>query len=235
MGKISRRDFLKFTATAGSTLVVGGCFPTISKEPDVILNGTAGDAKKISGLWPEFQSMAKKPFQQLRIGLLQGEEMKIVRFWVDNKGHVYFFNEKTEQAGSLQFGWEGSSPSIKVVDSDGNPLGEYAFWGDKQGAPALAAIDTKQWFTWAVRAVAVSLGVWLVAEVGVFLLSALAFVAFNLMVLGLLLAAGTLVYSTAKLFFGATGITVDDVKEWFLGKVEDLNNFIRQVAEGLGG
>ncbi len=237
---MKRREFLKVITTTGVAIAFKGCFPTLSEEPDVVFDGSESDAGKISGLWDKLQSMAKTPYEQLKVGLLQNEETKILRIWIDDQGHVCFLDGETGQGGSLRFGWKKFSPSIKFTDSDGNILMdgknemEYAFWGDKQ-APALAAIDTGQWFLWAIEAVAIGLGVWLVAKVGVFLLSALAFVAFNLMVLALLLAAGAVIYATAKLFFGATGITLDDVKGWFLGKVEDINIFIRQVAEDLGG
>ncbi|PIR91480.1 hypothetical protein COU03_01960 [bacterium (Candidatus Gribaldobacteria) CG10_big_fil_rev_8_21_14_0_10_41_12] len=225
----------------GGGLFFYGCLPTISKEPDVTLTGAAGDAKKISELWPKLQAMVKKPYEQLKIGLLQDEKMTVVRLWVDDKAHLYFFDEKTSQAGSLRFGWKKTSPSIKFVDSEGNLLKdgdkemEYAFWGDKQAAPTSTAIDTGQWFLWAIEAVAIGFGVWLVAKVGIFLLSALAFIAFNLMVLALLVAGAAIIYGAAQIFFKTTGITLDDIKEWFLGEVEDLNIFIRQVAEGLGG
>lgn len=237
---MDRREFFQLLMAGGATAFLNGCFEVISAEPDVIFDGTAGDAKKVSELWPKLQAMVKKPFEQLRIGLLQNEEITVVRLWVDDKAHLYFFNEETGQAGSLRFGWKKLSPSIKFVDSEGNLLKdgdkemEYAFWGDK-GAPALTAIDTGQWFLWAIEAVAIGLGVWLVAKVGIFLLSALAFVAFNLMVLALLVAGAAIIYGAAQIFFKTTGITVDDVKEWFLGKVEDLNIFISQVAEDIGG
>jgi len=238
---MDRREFLKtITMMVGSGLAISGCLPTISAEPDVIFDGTDSDAEKISELWPKLQAMVKKPYEQVRVGLLQNEEITVMRLWVDEKAHLYFFNEETGQAGSLRFGWKKLSPSIKFVDSDGNLLKdgdkemEYAFWGGK-GAPALTAIDTGQWFLWAIEAVAIGFGVWLAAKVGIFLLSALAFVAFNLMVLALLAAGAAIIYGAAQIFFKTTGITVDDVKEWFLGKVEDLNIFIRQVAEDLGG
>jgi len=53
--------------------------------------------------------------------------------------------------------------------------------------------------------------------------------------LALLVAGAAIIYGAAQIFFKTTGITLDDIKEWFLGEVEDLNIFIRQVAEGLGG
>ncbi|MCX6789816.1 MAG: hypothetical protein NTZ42_04410 [Candidatus Gribaldobacteria bacterium] len=237
---MDRRGFFQTLTAGGVVLWLNGCFEIVSAEPDVVFDGATSDAEKISELWPKLQAMVKKPFEQLRIGLLQGEEMTIIRLWVDDKAHLYFFDEKTSQTGSLRFGWKKLSPYIKFVDSEGNLLKdgdkemEYAFWGDK-GAPALAAIDIRQWFLWAIEAVAIGLGVWLAAKVGIFLLSALAFVAFNLMTLALLVACAAIIYGAAKLFFGATGITLDDVKSWFSGKVEDLNIFIRQVAEDIGG
>ena len=103
---MDRRDFLKAITTTGVALTLNGCFEVVSAEPDVVFDGTAGDAEKISELWPKLQAMVKKPFEQLKIGLLQNEEIIVVRLWVDDKAHLYFFDEETGQAGSLRFGWE---------------------------------------------------------------------------------------------------------------------------------
>ncbi|MCS7265978.1 MAG: hypothetical protein NZ805_14240 [Armatimonadetes bacterium] len=109
-----------------------------------------------------------------------------------NYRHLQIVRKSTGEAVNLLWGWKGLLPSIKFTDDRVNTLrarnGQILEIGfvDIDGSRGRQALD---WIETGVKVAAVAFAIWLGAGIARDTLSAIGFLAFNAMVLGLLVAA----------------------------------------------
>jgi hypothetical protein len=164
--------------------------------------------------------------------------MEVLAFSFVDKGaanyrHLRVVRGSTGEAVNLLWGMKGLLPSIRLADDRGNTIRsrdgrllEIGF-SEVSGAKGRQALD---WIAIGVKVAAIAFALWLGAQIGRAALGAIAFLAFNAMVLGLLVA-GIAVISPAiepAIDWVLRNITLQDIKGFF---AQLVNNIIRLFTE----
>ncbi|MEK7103976.1 MAG: hypothetical protein AAB842_01075 [Patescibacteria group bacterium] len=253
MEKVSRRNFIKNGLGAiGTVALIGnleGCLDINGPPaPEVLLTGNPEiDAESIKGIYKRIEQIVKDPLDKLRIGWLEdNNKVKVVvlSYLQDAKGdkRAVITNEETGESSYLGFGIKGLSPSIKFMSEKGKTLldeagkeMEYAFLDfNKKGAPA-KNFGVTDWLVLAIKAVAIGFAIWLGAKIIALIVGAVAFVAFNVMVIGLVIAGVVALGAVAKWVIDKTGWNYETAKDFFGKTVEDIKLMFQDVASAVGG
>jgi hypothetical protein len=244
-----RREFICIPFGAALCLLIKGCGGSGSQQriqpPDIILSDDEDPqklAKRLSGLYSKLEQLSNDTSRCLRIGFKCGDRMDVLRLHfcdpengVADYKHVRIVRESTDEAIRLIWGRDGIVPTVKFVNDGGEVLKdsngkEMEFKvKDLTGASPTKPID---WLSLGAKVLAIGFAVWLGAEVAKLVVSAIAFIAFNAMVIGALMMLAGLV----KWFIDLTGLTWEDVKSFMSQTVEKLAqalvdgaNFIMQA------
>ncbi len=252
MEKITKRDFVKnclrgvgLVALSGS---IEGCLNIDGPPaPEVLLTGNPEiDAESIKGIYKRIEQIVKDPLDKLRVGWLKGEQIKVVAlsYIQDAKGdkRAVIIDEQTGKSSFLGFGIKVLSPSIKFMDDKGKTLldeggkeMEYALLDfNKNGAPA-KSFDATDWLILAIKAVAIGFAVWIGAKVLGLIIGAVAFVAFNVMIIGLVIAGVVALGVVAKWVIDRTGWNYETAKDFFGKTVEDIKVMFQDIALTVSG
>lgn len=252
MGKVSRRGFIEKTLeTIGIAFLlskISGCVINAENNPpEILLTGNPEtDAQSIKGIYDRIEQIVKNPLDELRIGWLEDDKVKVVAlsYIQDAKGdkRAVITNEETGESSFLGFGIKGLSPSIKLMDDksktlldEGGKEMEYALLDfNKQGAPA-KNFGITDWLILAIKAVAIGFAIWLGAKIIALIVGAIAFVAFNVMIIGLVIARAVALGAVAKWVIDKTGWNYNTAKDFFGKTIEDIKTMFQDVASELGG
>lgn len=121
-----------------------------------------------------------------------------------------------------------------MTDGQGNLIRGYngewieVGFGDVKGAKGRQGLD---WIAIGVKVAAVAFALWLGASVGKAILSAVAFLALNAMVLGLLVAAFAVVAPAIDWLL--KNITLEDVENFFSQLVNDIIRVFTEISQML--
>ncbi len=245
MSSLSRRRLLK--VLLGSPLVTivgcgsnGGTSPILVPPPDLVLEGDeARLANLVRQQFPRLRQLAENPGTSLRIGIPNGRGMEVLAFSFFDKGaanyrHLRVVRESTGEAVNLLWGMKGLLPSIRLADDRGNTIrsrnGQLLEIGfsEVRGAKGRQALD---WIAIGIKVAAVAFALWLGAQIGRAVLGAIAFLAFNAMVLGLLVA-GFAVISPA-IEWVLRNITWQDIEGFFAQLVSDIIRLFTEISQML--
>lgn len=242
---MNRREFLGrassifLTPTILAMLEAGCRISGLLPEPDIILDGGPDDAKKIEEIYGRVEEMVKNPAFIVRIGLMDesGEIRVLSLFRRQDSNNITVYDEETGAKAVLGFGSKLLIPSIKFMDEKGETLRdkdgdemEYALFGP--GTPSrLAPTTATDWFAVGIKIAAVGLGIFLAAKIIGLVLAAVAFIAYYAMILALIVAGIAFLSKGAKWLLGATGWSLDSVKDFFGKKTDEIRDLIANAAE----
>jgi len=244
MSSLSRRSLLKVLLGSPLVAIVGcggdsGTFPSLVPPPDLVLGGEeARLADLVKQQLPRLKQLAQNPITSLRIGIPNGRGIEVLAFSFADKGaenyrHLRVVRESTGEAVNLLWGMKGLLPSIRLADDKGNTISrngrllEIGF-SDVSKPKGRQALD---WIAIGVKVAAVAFALWLGAQIGRAVLGAIAFLAFNAMVLGLLIA-GLAVISPA-IEWVLRNITLQDIEGFFAQLVSDIIRLFTEISQML--
>lgn len=206
-------------------------------SPVLVLEGDEAQlATIVRGQFPQLYELALNPGTTFRIGFASGRGFEVLTFSfsdssVTNYRHLRVLRESTGEVVNLLWGQKGFLPSIKFTDDNGNTLQarngqnlEIGFVdvGGLKGRQALDLIAT------GVKVAAIAFAIWLGAGVARSFLSAIGFLAFNAMVLGLLAAGLGVTLPLVK--WVVENVTVEDVKRFFGQLIDDIISLFSEIS-----
>ncbi len=248
--KIPRRKFLKSLAFLSLLPLAQSCKSSIfsstnddsQSKPnvDILLEGTEEDvAKSVQDKYDLLKSLYDNPGKELTIGFVQDGTYNVLKlsFVKDNivsYPHLKLVNTRTGEVANVVWGVDGLYPSIKFVDNSGRTIVKNGraleFPLKTSSSKRVNEIDSpSDWILIGIKVFAVALLLWIGFSVVKYIVSAIAFVAFNAMVIGLVLAGLGIVVQVIKWILDRTGITLDDVIEFFRRTIEEIINILRDV------
>lgn len=209
--------------------------PDLSLEPDEEML-----ARAVSGRHNTLRNLAQNPGEEFRIAYGSGKTLTlsfsdgwilhpVLRREDGSVVHMHF--------SMGYFSGLGNTPSIIFVDESGEVLrdasGErLAFPFVMSRKPARAA-DVADWIMLGISIVAVGLAAWLGAKIGGLILAAIAFLAFNAMVIGLLITAASVLFPFIEHLLKLTEWNFEAVREFFGKSIEELKAILREVRNSL--
>lgn len=244
MQTLNRREFFKWLALAGSAAACGdkltGPSPT---QTDIVLGESEADLIETAGrqfnrLW----AMAQNPGREVTVGFSVGEAQEVLRMsFVKNQSadytHLRVVRQSTGEAANLLWGLENFLPAIKLADDDGRPLVKNGreisvdFTAAKVVSEPETGVDL---LALGAKVAIIALAIWLGMAVGKIVLAAIGFIAFNAMVLGLLVLALGAISPLLEKISGITGWRVENVKGFMESGADRLREFFAEAQRLLG-
>ncbi len=254
MKKVGRRKFIKITGLLTLShlfsSIFNSCASTISvvtekaPKPDLILEGDEKTiAEKIKGQYQKLRSLYENPGKELTIAFRQGDRYNYLKisFSKDNLAdypHLKLVNWATGEKANVLWGRKGLYPTIKFVDNSGNIITkngyrlEFQIKGPSNGKRTKSTID---WFMLGLKVFALALAIWLGFTIAKYIISAIAFVAFNAVVIGLILVGLSVFIPLVKWILDLTGITIDDIISLFTMSVDFIVSTLMELVSYLTG
>jgi hypothetical protein len=237
----TRRRFVGLVASSLFAPLVGcGGNGTVNFQdavrPDLMLEGSDEDlASLVRAQFSRLKTLAENPGTTLRVGVPVGGRTEVLAFSFRDGGaanyrHLRVVRESTGEAVNLVWGWKGLLPSVQMVDDTGrlitrNGRAIEVGFVDVRGR-GRQALD---WIAIGVKVAAIAFAIWLGAGIGRAILGAIGFLAFNAMVLGLLVAAiGVFLPAIDWLL---RNITLGDVERFFQQLVNDIIRLFNEIAQ----
>ena len=216
-----------------------GLSPTVPPKADIVLAWTDEElAATVKSQYSRLKDLASQPGRATTIQLGDTNPEFLSMAFVKNAAakyeHPRFVRQSTGEVVNLVWGMKSILPSIKGVDDSGKTL---VVGGKSLEFPVenvTKSRGTADLVALGVKVAAVAFAVWLGAGVARVAIAATGWLAFNALVLGLVVAAGAVAVSVAKPildFFGIHG--VEDVKNIFAWSVESITSLLIQIKESL--
>lgn len=191
-------------------------------------------SRQYSTLW----SLARNPGSSMALryptttGSVEALELSFADQGPVNYRHVVVRRLATGEVVHLVWGQRGLRPTLRMVDERGNLL-------ERDGQPLEFPFQSpgrspRDWIEAGAKVAAVAFAVWLGAVVARAIVSAIAFLAFNAMLLGLLAMAAGVLVGVGKWVLEVTGITLQDVEALFRQSVEQVKGILLDIAASLG-
>jgi len=240
---MNRRQFLKLSGLAGAGLFLHSCEKYLNPNsedelvvppPDIAfstdLTATAGTLRNN---WSLVQSTARG--KAIRIGA-GSETLLVALISVPAISDAPVLKLTKEQDGSsvyLSWGSKQLSPSIKFTDQSGNLLlnnGQEMEYGFRDLGTSLP--DTSgSWLEKGLILISAGLAVWLGAKIFAAILGGIAFLAWGVFVVGLILAGGSLLISFIHWILSITGWQISDAEALFHAFVNSIAELISKTLE----
>ncbi|MFA4833726.1 MAG: hypothetical protein WC619_02650 [Patescibacteria group bacterium] len=228
-----------FLVGAILNLLVSSCIlsPDGKREAksDIILSGSDVQIASVAkAQWPTIEYLADNPGKEKIIEFVSDSGKKIfLALSFQNKNGEQFVNARDIESGRsvrISFVRDGISPALNFLYNDGRSF----TYKILDGANKAAEISLSSLFTAGLGAAAIGLAVWLGASVGKFVIATVAFLAFNLMMLGVVVAAGSFIVSFFKTMGWDGEVIVNFLKAVFANVVEEVEFIIKNTADILG-
>lgn len=207
---------------------------------DIVLSGDEYQmASEIKPLYVRLYEMAEDPAKRFRMAFPVGSNTEILEIAMATGGaaryrHVRVVRETTGEAVNLVWGREGVYPSIKLADDSGRtiikdarPL-EFSF-----GLARREGTGPRSWLELGIQIAAIALLVWLGASILKPIVAAIAFIAFNAMVIGIAIAGVSLFVALVQWILNVTGWTMEEGRAMFERSIEEIAQSLREVTENL--
>jgi hypothetical protein len=250
----TRRNFIKFfLAFCGSLIpwLFNGCKKVAEpnqKSPDILFEGDeAAIASTVRQQFPNLLELTQTPGKELSIGFYSESGLEILNlsFQKDRAAdyqHVRITGEGDGKRVHLLWGEKNLLPTLRLTDDVGNTLaveGKKLEFGlfDVATLGRTKTLSTTQFtaedlISLGIKVTAVALAIWLGASVSKFIIGAIAFLAFNAMVLGLLAVAIGVVTPLIKWVLEKTDIkSVADVRNFFGKALHDIVQILQDSVE----
>lgn len=212
----------------------------LHQRADIQLTGNEEKlAETLKAQYERLKTLALSPGEQLRIACptRSGTEilaLSIVAGGAASYRHVRLVKEPTGEVVNLLWGREGTHPSIKLTDDQGKTLVrdgrqmEFSF-----GLVRRNGTGPRSWLELGIKIAAIALLVWLGASILKPILAAIAFVAFNAMVIAIVIAGVAIFVLIVRWLLVLTGWTIEDVRTLSAKTPDEFARFQREVASAL--
>ncbi len=208
-----------------------------SPEFDVGLTGSTEQfARTIRAQFGEIKRLAINPGEEISYGLKEDVggwqvcHLSMTDEDPESQGNIYLHPRlrSGEDVVHVLLGWKLLSPTIKLVRSGGEVIFERNIPNKYSSKPLL--LDFNKLFQIGLGIAAVAFAMWLGAKIVGAVVAAVAFIAFNALLIGIVLSAIGIVDPAIRWLLEKFGITEKEVKSWFDAGVEDLYAFIQHLA-----
>lgn len=242
MQTLNRRDFFKWLVLVGGAVGCGDK-PTgpSQQQADIMLGESEADLVETAGrqfnrLW----TMAQNPGREVTLGFSTGGAQEVLRMsFVKNQSadytHLRVVRESTGEAANLLWGLENFLPAIKLADDTGQPLvknrREIAVDFGSAKAVSVSVPISIDLLEIGAKVAIIALAIWLGAAVGKAVLAVIGFIAFNAMVLGLVVLALGAISPLLEKIGDLAGWKVEDVKGFIESGAERLKEFFAEAQE----
>lgn len=195
--------------------------------------------RAVRGQYDVLKALAEDGTRQLRIVFPSSRGQEVVRLHIVRGGaasyrHVRLVRESTGEVANLLWGREGVHPSIKLTDDagrtlvrHGKPL-EFSF-----GLVRRDGQGPQSWLELGIKIAAIALLVWLGASILKPIIAGIAFIAFNAMVIGIVVAGVAFLVGIVRWILDVTGWTMEDVAALFERTIDELRRFFREIINVL--
>ncbi|MDW8107033.1 MAG: hypothetical protein RMK45_06090 [Armatimonadota bacterium] len=244
-------EALGLLLVGGLMVALSGCggasAPDATLQADLTLTATdnAFNANRLRQLYQKLSGMAEpmrnrdiheSPPLRVLVPTNASEEIfhfTLVRNAADDYPHLRVVRPKTGEHANFVFG--GSLPqgiTLRLTDDSGRTLQrdgralEFPLSNPRSRAP-------QDWIATGIRIAALAFVVWLGAIIVRGVAAAVGFVAFNLIVLGILAATAGVVIPIIRWFLDTSGITWETVRQFIEQTVETIVALLREVADWL--
>jgi|GEM_PF-567681 len=202
---------------------------TLSLDPEQL-------ARTLKEQFERLKALAQNERQRARILFPTATSTEAVTMSIVTGGaalyrHVRIVRESSGEVANLLWGREGIHPSIKLADDAGRTLVkdgkslEFNF-----GLVRREGRGSQSWLELGIKIAAIALAVWLGASILKPIIAAIAFVAFNAMVIGIVVAGVALLVGIVRFILDVTGWKLADVQAMFERTATQLQEFLRMVV-----
>lgn len=242
--KLQRRNFLKSLSLLALSPLIQSCESALSPgdsngdydrptkpNVDILLEGTEEEiASKCLNKHEVIQTLYENPGTELKIGFLEDRKYNVLKisFVKDNLAsykHLKLVNLNTGERANILWGTDGIYPSIKFVDDSGNIIrknGKELEFQLKLSGQLNKVKSPSDWIVIGFKIFGVALLLWIGFSVAKYILAALAFISFNALAIGLVLAGVGIFVQIIKWVLDLTGITFEDIVAFFVMAVNSL-------------
>ncbi len=249
---INRRNFIKSLGLLTLAPVIQSCESSITgytegtprERPvtprvDILLDGTEEEiAAKIQDKHTVLQELYDNPGKELTLGFLQDRNYNVLKitFIKDTLAsypHLRLVNSKTNEVANLLWGRDGVYPTIKFVDDAGNVIirnGKALEFPIKISEKLNKINSPVDWIIMGIKVFAVALLLWIGFSIAKYVASALAFIAFNAMAIGLVLAGLGIIVELIQWILNRTNIQFDDITDFFRNSIAGIVNTLLDVV-----
>ncbi len=239
---IDRRKFLSSLAVISAIPFIPGCKESLSTEteklPDADLSLTGDEqtiAADVSKQFQQMQQLYDNPGKEFVIEYQSGRSSKLLGLsFSDNDAasyrHLLVRDLNSNRSVNIIWGMKGIYPSIKFTDNSGAVLiinGTEMEFALKSESGETSS--PKDWLKTGIKILAVALAIWLGATVAKYIVAAVAFLAFNAMVIGLLLIGAAVLLPLLKLILNLTGWTITTITDLFSLSIELLLTLLLEI------
>lgn len=261
INKIHRRNFLKSLGILSLTPFIQSCENSVSgfwgddetgtnrdrpspPKVDILLEGTEEQiAQTIQNKHNLIQDLYNNPGKELSIGFLQDRNYKIlklsfVRDDIVSYPHLRLVNTQTNEIANVIWGIDGIYPSIKFVDNFGNTIvknGKLLEFVLNIPSEVNKTNSPSDWIIIGIKVFGIALLLWIGFSIVKYIAAALAFIAFNAMAIGLVLAGAAIVIQVLKWILDRTGITMNEVVPFFQRSISSIVNLLIDVVNYIIG
>jgi len=255
--KIHRRNFLKTLGVLSLTPLIQSCDSSIGfwdgsdgtdinrpikPKVDILLDGTEEEiASSVQNKHDFLQDLYNNPGKELKIGFLQERSYNILTlsFMKSNivsYPHLRLVNTRTNEVANVIWGRDGLKPTIKFVDDSGNVIiknGKSLEFALNIPSKLAKVNSPSDWIIAGIKIFAVALILWIGFSIAKYVASAIAFIAFNALAIGLVIAGLGIVIEIIQWILGITGITLRDIVEIFMLAINAIVELLIDVMNYL--
>lgn len=232
---MSRSAFLRNS----TFLVTSFTFPGIissclrsDNSPDVVLDSDLDNlANTVKQQFGRIKNIVDNSGDIFRIGLSDREviQMSFIKTKGSDYKHVRFERESNGDAANLTIERDGVYPVVQLTDDEGEILSRDGEDLSFSFRSFVSEDNDESWLEIGIKITAIALALWLGLSIARGILAGLAFLAFNAMVLGLVVAS----ISFLSWIIEATGWNVDDVRDFFDQTVAEIKQFFERIINAL--
>ncbi len=244
----SRRKFLEILGSISALPLLSYCKNPFLSEPelfskssnknkiDLLITGSEEEiASTIKNQFALIEDMAKNYGKEKIIAYYDNNSIKklsleIIKGKLAAYPYLRITKMDTNESVNVLWGIDGIYPSLKFVDDNGNLLvkdnQKIEFAIRKNQSTKFSSID---WLELGIKIFAFALLIWLGATVLKYVIAAISFVAFNALVLGIIIAGVALIAPIIKWIINTTHWSIEDIKYMFLRAIEEIKIFLYEI------
>jgi hypothetical protein len=210
--------------------------PRTQPTPDTTLTASLENlAETLQSQYARVKTLAEDATSAMRIGFPGENGQEVLSLMIVSSGaarypHVRIVRESTGDVANLLWGRQGVYPSIKFADDagttiikGGRPL-EFSFHSvQREGRGPIS------WLELGIKIAAIGLLFWLGASILKPIVAAIAFIAFNAMVIGIAVVGVVVVAGIVRWILDVTGWGMEDVRRMFERTGDEIERLLRQV------
>lgn len=238
---IHRRNFLKALGLLSLTPLIQSCESGVNSfwgpddegtsrdrrytpKVDILLEGTEEQiAQAVLNKENVLHDLYNNPGKELSIGFLQDRDYNILKLSfvksnIVSYPHLRLINTRTNETANVVWGIDGNYPAIKFVDNSGNTIvknGKALEFALNIPSRLNKTNSPSDWIIIGIKIFGIALLLWIGASIVKYIAAAIAFIAFNAMAIGLVLAGAALVIQILRWILDRTGITLSDIVAFF--------------------